>query len=252
MFYPYFVCCSTQRKCQVLSFLPYNHPEFLQVHSKTIGYLKTCHIIYFHIYVFLVIYLITNIPLYIWRYGTNAVQKAMLNPEDWYETTHCNWWSAIARCVYVSFLPSVQFFQAQIFSSCSIFKCHCSRLFLQQHKTNLLRTFVVRDCWVSGLCRSSGILKNATFRKLDLSSSSGEGVDPVIEVSSFWRTQQSRYVPPLHLRVDRDPVSETLCSSEYRKMDKVRKPSNPEFYKPSSESFRNSFCRLSILLGVLI
>jgi hypothetical protein len=32
------------------------------------------------------------------------------------------------------------------------------------------------DYWVLGLCSSSGILKNKTFRKLDLFPSSGEGV----------------------------------------------------------------------------
>jgi hypothetical protein len=32
-------------------------------------------------------------------------------------------------------------------------------------------------CWVFGLCPWSGILKNTTFQKLDMSPSSGEGVD---------------------------------------------------------------------------
>jgi hypothetical protein len=43
---------------------------------------------------------------------------------------------------------------------------------------------------VFGLCQSSGIIKNAAFRKLDLFPSSGEGQEtptllgPVIEVGS--------------------------------------------------------------------
>jgi hypothetical protein len=32
-----------------------------------------------------------------------------------------------------------------------------------------------------------------------------------------------------HLRTGTDPVSETLCSLEYRTMDNVQKPSNSEF-----------------------
>jgi hypothetical protein len=34
----------------------------------------------------------------------------------------------------------------------------------------------IRDYWVFGICPSSGIIKNTTFRKLNLFSSSGEGV----------------------------------------------------------------------------
>jgi hypothetical protein len=41
-----------------------------------------------------------------------------------------------------------------------------------------------------------------------------------------------------HLRKETDPVSETLCSLEYRTVDKVQKPSNPECHTPSSEPFR--------------
>jgi hypothetical protein len=35
-----------------------------------------------------------------------------------------------------------------------------------------------------------------------------------------------------------DPVSETLCSLEYRTMDRVQELSNPECYIPSSEPIR--------------
>jgi hypothetical protein len=47
---------------------------------------------------------------------------------------------------------------------------------------------------------------------------------PVIEVSSFYGTQQSRCLPP-HLRTETDPVSERLCYFvflEYQTVDKVQ------------------------------
>jgi hypothetical protein len=49
---------------------------------------------------------------------------------------------------------------------------------------------------------------------------------PVIEVSSFYQTQQSRFLPPLHLRMDVGPVSKTLCCLEYRIMGKVKEHNN--------------------------
>jgi hypothetical protein len=60
----------------------------------------------------------------------------------------------------------------------------------------------------------------------------------VIEVSSFKRTPQNGFLPHSYLRTDTYPVFETLWSLEYRPMDKVRKPSNPECYISSSEPFR--------------
>jgi hypothetical protein len=49
-------------------------------------------------------------------------------------------------------------------------------------------------------------------------------------VSSFSGTQQSRCLPPSHLRTETDPVSETLCFLVFRicTMDEVRKPSYSE------------------------
>jgi hypothetical protein len=35
-----------------------------------------------------------------------------------------------------------------------------------------------------------------------------------------------------------DPISEMMCSLEYRTTDKVQKPINSERYTPSSEPFR--------------
>jgi hypothetical protein len=48
----------------------------------------------------------------------------------------------------------------------------------------------------------------------------------------------TRCKPPFDLRKETDPVSETSSSLEYRRMDKVQKPSNPECYPPSSEPSR--------------
>jgi hypothetical protein len=62
-----------------------------------------------------------------------------------------------------------------------------------------------RNYWVFGLCPSSGILKNGLNRV---------GV----------------FLP--HLRTETDPVSETLCSSEYWTMDKAQKPSNSDYFLP--------------------
>jgi hypothetical protein len=42
----------------------------------------------------------------------------------------------------------------------------------------------IRNYWVFGLCPSSGILKNTTFRKLDLFPSSSEGVGDTCSVES--------------------------------------------------------------------
>jgi hypothetical protein len=59
--------------------------------------------------------------------------------------------------------------------------------------------------WVCGFCRSLGILsiENTAVWKLDLFPSSGEGretpilLGPVIEVSSFYGTQQNMCLLPL-------------------------------------------------------
>jgi hypothetical protein len=44
--------------------------------------------------------------------------------------------------------------------------------------------YETRDYWVVGLCPLSGILKNTTFRKLDLFPSSIEGVGESYSVGS--------------------------------------------------------------------
>jgi hypothetical protein len=65
----------------------------------------------------------------------------------------------------------------------------------------------------------SGILKNTTFRKLDL-------------LLSF-------SISPEEI----DPVSEILCSIEYRTMDKVQKRMNPEIPTFYTEDGGNRFIR---------
>jgi hypothetical protein len=45
--------------------------------------------------------------------------------------------------------------------------------------------------------------------------SSGNISGPVIEVTSFEGTQQSRFLP-LHVKTEADPVSETLCFVVFR------------------------------------
>jgi hypothetical protein len=59
-----------------------------------------------------------------------------------------------------------------------------------------------------------------------LSMGTGNYADKVV----LWlRAQQNMCLPPPHLRIETEPVSETLCSLEYRMMDKVQKSSNPQF-----------------------
>jgi hypothetical protein len=52
------------------------------------------------------------------------------------------------------------------------------------------------------------------------------------------RSHQSRCRPLFRMRTETDPVSETLCSLEYRTMDKPLELSNPDYYTPSSKHFR--------------
>jgi hypothetical protein len=76
------------------------------------------------------------------------------------------------------------------------------------------------------------------FQKVDLFLSSGEWVrctfssggleklisitGLVIEVIFFYWIQQSSCLPASHLRMETNPVFETLCSLEYRTMNKVQ------------------------------
>jgi hypothetical protein len=66
---------------------------------------------------------------------------------------------------------------------------------------------------------------------LGLFPSSEEGVGDTYLAGSVTKTRP-------HLKAEKDPDAETLCSSEYRTMGKVQKPSNPECYTPSSKPSR--------------
>jgi hypothetical protein len=80
-----------------------------------------------------------------------------------------------------------------------------------------------RDYWVFGICPSSGILKNTTFRETGC-------FPPRKKLPSLILTgPQSRCLPPSYLMTETNPISET-CSLAYRMMEKVQKPSNPEDY----------------------
>jgi hypothetical protein len=68
---------------------------------------------------------------------------------------------------------------------------------------------------------------------------------PVNENNSFQHTQQSRCLPSPHLRTETDPISETLCSLEYRMMENVQKPSNPE----DKKSVHHTLCEVRINKG---
>jgi hypothetical protein len=93
---------------------------------------------------------------------------------------------------------------------------------------HMMMVYNTRDCWVFGPSPSSGILKNTTFRKLDLFLSSGDGWETPTQLGSLERTNLnhwSRCLPYPHLRTGMHPASETLCSLEYQMMDGVQKPS---------------------------
>jgi hypothetical protein len=64
-------------------------------------------------------------------------------------------------------------------------------------------------------------------------------IDVVLEVTS-WLDEHSRCLPLPYLRMETDPVSETLCFLVSRIPDKWQrtKPSNSEYYTQSSELFR--------------
>jgi hypothetical protein len=85
-----------------------------------------------------------------------------------------------------------------------------------------------QEYWVFELNPSSSILKNTIFWKLDLIPSSVEKVGDTHFAGSVRRgqsesldklTQQGRCLPPRHLKAESDPVSKTLFSLEYLRMD---------------------------------
>jgi hypothetical protein len=65
-----------------------------------------------------------------------------------------------------------------------------------------------------GLCKSSGILKNTMFRKLNVSAHRCKD-----SRDQLFITDTTEQVPPT-LRTETDTVSETSCSVEYQAIDK--------------------------------
>jgi hypothetical protein len=86
----------------------------------------------------------------------------------------------------------------------------------------MLKWFKNQDYWVFGLCQSSGVLKN--IREHNVSEAGSVSV-------LIWGGER-------YLMTETDPISETLCSLEYRTMDKGWNSRNPDCHRPSSESFR--------------
>jgi hypothetical protein len=68
--------------------------------------------------------------------------------------------------------------------------------------------YATRDYWVFGLCPSSGILKNTTFRKLGLFPSSGEGLGDLERPNpNQWKETPTLLGPleranPIHWSID--------------------------------------------------
>jgi hypothetical protein len=88
----------------------------------------------------------------------------------------------------------------------------------------------IKGYLVSGYCPSSGSLKNTTFRKHYPLPSSGEGVgdDQWFRlVLSNGPNRVCAFRPP-HLTMERDQVSETSYSLEYRRIDIVQQRNKPE------------------------
>jgi hypothetical protein len=118
-----------------------------------------------------------------------------------------------------------------------------------------------RNFCVSGLYPSSGVWRNATFRKLVLfppSGKKGGGKKTPTQLGPLERSNLNHWTsdlegaqlsrclssPPFYLRTETDPVFETSCSFKHRTMDKVQKRRNSLCYSKSSQPFRNyrHFC----------
>jgi hypothetical protein len=69
------------------------------------------------------------------------------------------------------------------------------------------------------------------FRILDPFPSTDEGVGDTYPAGAITKSRPN-------MRTEKDPFAEKMCSSEYRTVDKVQKPSNSECYTPSSEPSR--------------
>jgi hypothetical protein len=95
---------------------------------------------------------------------------------------------------------------------------HC---IFRQHETGriwwiLTMVYNTQNYWVSGLCPLFRILNARKHNVLE--------TGPVIEVTSFWGTQESMCLPPPHLRTETDPVSKMLCFLAFRIVDNGQTP----------------------------
>jgi hypothetical protein len=48
----------------------------------------------------------------------------------------------------------------------------------------------------------------------------------VVEGSSSWQNQHNIFLPPSHMKKEKDTVSEKFSSLEHRTVDKIQKPDN--------------------------
>jgi hypothetical protein len=87
--------------------------------------------------------------------------------------------------------------------------------------------------WNLSIVRNSKELENNTFGKLELFLSTGEGKETPALLGLLERANLSHWVSPSsHLKMNTDPVSETLFPSysKFRTMDKVHKPSDSKLH----------------------
>jgi hypothetical protein len=92
------------------------------------------------------------------------------------------------------------------------------RIFISRFQRVLTMVYNTRDSWVFGLCPSSGILKNTTFRKLDLFPSAGKGWETPALLGPLERANLNHWSSIVYFRIPDD--------------GQVQKSSNPnrDFY----------------------
>jgi hypothetical protein len=75
----------------------------------------------------------------------------------------------------------------------------------------------IQDYWVFGLCPSSGILKNrrTRFGNWICFRPQVRGQETPTQLGLLERASLNHCLLPPHLRMERDPVSKTLCPSVF-------------------------------------
>jgi hypothetical protein len=71
---------------------------------------------------------------------------------------------------------------------------------------------------------SCGLMYRALFLLLHWCHTQYVGTTAYLSKAVSNGTSRVGFLPPAHLGMDTDPVSETLCWVEYRMMEKVRNP----------------------------